>query len=61
MKYKVDEIKSVRISKKGLYYVDVQMMVSEYGVENAPQMEITKTFSRKQYEEVRNNGYIIEN
>ena len=57
MKYRIEEIKSVRISKKGLYYVDVKMVVSEFDVENAPKKEMTKTFSRKEYEEVKNNGY----
>lgn len=57
MKYRIEEIKSVRISKKGLYYVDVDMIVSEFDVENPPLIEKTKTFTRKEYEEVKNNGY----
>lgn len=57
MKYKINEILSIRISKKGLSYVDVKMLVSEYNEKAQTQFEIEKTFTRREFEKVRENGY----
>lgn len=53
MKYYIKKVISKRISKRGVGFVDIEMVVEN---EQRKAQTITATFSRKQWEEVHRIG-----
>lgn len=53
MKYYIKKVISKRISKRGVGFVDIEMVVEN---EQRKTQTITATFSRKQWEEVHRIG-----
>ena len=58
MKYVIKEIVSVRISKRGLAFLDVDMYVS---ADNETRIRVVETFTRQEWEGVKRDGYFIKN
>ena len=57
MKYKIVSVEKIKISKKGLSFLDVTMFVRNINdSEDVEPQKMTKTFTRREWERVDKNG-----